>query len=77
MRSEAPVSQKHSSASQPVPRRRIRLYVVAVVTAIASTIVLAPFFAGFFTSEANVEITTSTLHACMHVFFTPRTINIS
>jgi len=36
MRSEAPVSQKHPSASQPVPRRRrIRLYVVAVVTAIA------------------------------------------
>jgi len=63
MRSEAPVSQTHPSASQPVPRRRIRLYVVAVVTVIASTIVLALFFAGFFTSEANVEITTSTLRS--------------
>jgi hypothetical protein len=63
MRSKAPVSQKRPSASLPVPRRRIRLYVVAVVTAIASTIVLTLFFAAFFTSEANVEITNSTLRS--------------
>ena len=63
MRSETPVSQKHPSASQPVPRRRIRLYVVAVVAAIASTIVLALFFAGFFNLEAEVEIATSRLRS--------------
>jgi len=61
MKRETPVSQKHPSTSQPVSRRRNRLYVVAVVTAIASTIVLALFFAGFLTLGANVEITTSTL----------------
>ena len=63
MRIEDPVSPEHPSASQPAPRRRIKLYVVAVVAAIASTIVLALFFAGFLTSDANVEITTSTLRS--------------
>jgi len=64
MRSEAPVSQKHPSGSQPVPRRRrIRLYIVAVVIVCASTILLSLFFTGFFTPEAEVEINTSTLRS--------------
>ena len=64
LRSEATFSQEHPSASQPVPRRRrIKLYVVAVVTAIALTIVLALFFSGFFVLWANVEITTSKLRS--------------
>ena len=64
MRSEAPVSPKHTSTSQPVPRRRrIRLYVVAVVIVIASTIIMALFFTGFFNPEAEVEIATSKLRS--------------
>ncbi len=64
MRSEAPVSPKHASTSQPVPRRRrIRLYVVAVVIVIASTIIMALFFTGFFNPDAEVEIATSTLRS--------------
>jgi hypothetical protein len=62
MRSEAPVSPRHSSTSQPVPsRRRTRVYFVAVVVLIALAMILALFFAGFFTLEAEVEIITSTL----------------
>jgi hypothetical protein len=63
MKRETPVSQKHPSASQPIPRRRIRLYVIAVVTAITLILVLTLFFAGFSTLEADVEITTSTLRS--------------
>ena len=64
MRNEVPVSPEHESTSQPVPRRRrIRLYVVAVVISVASTIIMALFFTGFFTPEAKVEITTSTLRS--------------
>ena len=63
IRSEAAVSPKHISTSQPVPRRRIRVYFVAVVILIALTIILALFFTGFFTTETEVEITTSTLRS--------------
>jgi len=64
MRSEAPVSPKHTSTSQPVPRRRrIKVYFVAVVVLIALAIILALFFTGFFTLKAEVEITTSTLRS--------------
>ena len=63
MRSEDPVSPEHTSASQPAPRRRIRLYIVAVVIVIASTIIMALFFTGFFNPEAEVEIATSKLRS--------------
>ena len=64
MRSETPVSPEHTSTSQLVPRRRrTRVYVVAVVVLIVLTVILALFFAGFFTLEAEVEITSSNLRS--------------
>lgn len=64
MRSEAPVSPMYTSTSQPVPRRRrIRLYFVVVVIVLVSTMILTLFFTVFFTPEAEVEITTSTLRS--------------
>ncbi|UCG37134.1 MAG: hypothetical protein JSV64_02340 [Candidatus Bathyarchaeota archaeon] len=63
LRREALVSPKHQLASEPVPRRRMGLYVIAVVAAIASIIVLTLFSAGFFALGADVEIMTSTLRS--------------
>lgn len=62
MRREVLVSQKHSYSSYAVPGKRNKLLTVAVVAAI-SAIILTLLFIGFFSLEANVEITTSTLHS--------------
>jgi hypothetical protein len=63
VRKEAVVTPKQTSTSPLVPRRRTKLYIAAVVIVCASTILLSLFLTGFFTPQAEVEITTSTLRS--------------
>ncbi|UCD39615.1 MAG: hypothetical protein JSV87_04165 [Candidatus Bathyarchaeota archaeon] len=63
MRSEAAVSPKQPLAPSPVSRRTLKLYLAAAVFVCASIMFLSLLFTGFFSPQAEVQITASTLRS--------------
>ncbi len=63
VRNEAAVSPKQPLAPSPLPGNTLKLYVAAAVFVCASIMFLSLLFTGFFSPQAEVQITTSTLRS--------------